>query len=225
MDKAQRLYLWLTAVFVTCLLVADTTGGKLFTFELAGIQVRHSVGQLSFPITFLLTDVLNEFYGAKGARRATFVGFGMVVLAFGLYAAGNALPVAADSFVPQAAFARVFGLSQQLIVASLSAYLVGQLLDIALFARLKRWSHGRHVWLRATGSTAVSQAVDTLIVTMILTAGQRRPGGELWTLAEKLDLALTGYWLKLAIAVALTPCIYLLRWTIRTKLGVQPLPA
>jgi queuosine precursor transporter len=221
MDKGQRLYLWLCAVFVTCLVVADTIGGKFFVYG----PVLHSCGQLSFPVTFLLTDTLNEFYGTKGARRVTVLGLCMTSLAFAIYSVAVAMPIAHDSPIDQRSFATVFGLSQKLILASLTAYLVGQLIDIQLFAVFKRLTRGRFVWLRATGSTLISQAIDTLIISFILNAGTKHQDGTAWSVDDILKFARTGYVLKFFIALALTPLIYLLRWFIRTRIGLQPMPA
>lgn len=228
MDARQRLYVWLTGIFVASLLVADTVGCKLFFVPVFSFGeqhfFKHTAGQLSFPITFLLTDIVNEFYGPKAARRLTVVGLVTTSLAFVIYTIAVALPIAPESSVSQEAFAKVFGLNRQLIVASLSAYLVGQLLDITVFGFLKRMTRGRWVWLRATGSTLVSQAVDTAIVTTIFTWGMTTQDGTPFSLLFKVQLGVTGYVLKFLIALALTPAIYLARWLIRTRLGLQPLP-
>src|SRR5687767_11362609 len=87
----HKIYLWLTGIFLTCLLVADITGSKFFYFDVFTVKLKwigdynfvtHSVGMLSFPITFLLTDLINEFYGKRGARRVTLLAFAMAALAF-----------------------------------------------------------------------------------------------------------------------------------------------
>jgi uncharacterized integral membrane protein (TIGR00697 family) len=222
---APRLYLWLAVVFVTSLVVADTIGCKLFyvpVFTIGGMQFfKHTCGQLSFPITFLLTDIVNEFYGPKATRHLTLLGFAATLLAFGLYFAAVRIPIHPESppsFVTQVEFQKVFGLSQQLIVASLTAYVVGQLFDIFVFGAFKRLTRGRYVWLRATGSTLISQLVDTFVVTTIYFWGSGLP------LEEKVHIGINGYVLKFVVALALTPLIYLLRWTIRTQVGLQPLP-
>jgi len=221
MDAGQRLYLWLSGTFVTCLLVADITGGKLFVVG----PVVHSVGNLAFPVTFVLTDVVNEFYGKKGARRLTFLGLAMAALSFALIFVGRLLPTAPNSPIGASTFDAVFAMSNRLYIASLAAYLVGQLVDIWVFGLFKRLTRGRLVWLRATGSTLISQAVDTVIVTSILFGNTPNQDGSARTFDDLVKLAATGYVLKFGIALALTPIIYLARWSIRTKVGLQPLPA
>jgi uncharacterized integral membrane protein (TIGR00697 family) len=227
-DAAQRLFVWLTALFCVSLVVADTTGGKFFTFDVFAIGsyrfVTHSAGMLSFPVTFLLTDLVNEYYGKRAARLVTLVGLGAALLAFLLIFTARQLPVAAMSPVPQEAFDTVFAMSNRLYVASLTAYLIGQFADIQLFGLLKRMTRGRFVWLRATGSTVVSQMLDSLLVTYILFTGVVQQDGSTMPVGAILVMAATGYVLKFLIALALTPLVYLGRWLIHTRLGLQPLP-
>jgi queuosine precursor transporter len=227
-DARTRVYIWLTAIFVTCLLIADITGSKFFHFGLFTIGsytfVTHSAGMLSFPITFLLTDLVNEYYGKRGARRMTYIGLAMAALAFLLIVAARKLPPASGSPIPQETFEAVFAMSNRLYIASLTAYFFGQLADIFLFGVLKRLTAGRMVWLRATGSTVVSQALDSFLVSTILLYGVARPDGTPWGLPDIMEVAATGYILKFFIAVGLTPVIYLGRRIIHDRFGLQPLP-
>lgn len=233
-DIRTRLYLWLSGFFVTCLLIADITGSKFFHFDLFTLKlpvvgdynfVTHSCGMLSFPITFLLTDLINEYYGKKAARRVTYIGLASAMLAFGLIFAARKIPVASGSPIPQDTFDAVFAMSNRLYIASLTAYLIGQLCDIWLFGVLKRLTGGRFVWIRATGSTVVSQMFDSFLVSSILLYGIVKPDGSTWTMPQILEVATTGYILKFLIAIGLTPFIYLGRWLIRTQLDIPPLPA
>lgn len=228
-DVRTRLFVGLTAVFVTALLVADITGGKFFHLSLFRIGdfefVTHSVGMLSFPVTFLLTDLINEYYGARAARQVTWIGLACAGLSFSLIFLGRKIPVAAESPLPQEVFERVFAMSNRLYIASLTAYLIGQMADIAVFTALKRATGGKLVWLRATGSTVVSQAIDSFFVTTILFYGNPGPDGSVPTMGVILKIAATGYVLKFFLAVGLTPVVYLGRWLIRTRLGMTPLPA
>lgn len=229
LDARQRVYVVLTAVFVTTLLVADITGSKFFyvpLFEIGSFRfVTHSVGMLAFPVTFLLTDLINEYYGARAARQVTYIGLGCAALSFLLILAARMMPVAPESPIPQETFDRVFGMSNRLYIASLTAYLCGQLADIQVFGLLKRLTGGRHVWLRATGSTILSQALDSLLVTWILFAGNAGADGTIPTTPVILRIAATGYVLKFLLALGLTPVIYAGRWILRERFGLQPLPA
>lgn len=197
MNRKQRLYVWLSGVFVSALIVGDLIGGKFF--RVGGLDL--SVGMIPFPLTFVLTDIVNEFYGAEGARRVTFVGLGMAVFVFSVINLALVLPVSPDSPMAQDDFARTFGWSSRLYVASLTAYVVGQLLDISIFRLFVKYVGGRFLWLRATGSTVFSQAVDTLVVNFVLLSGTKSLG---FILAVVKD----SYLVKLGIAVALTPLIY-----------------
>jgi uncharacterized integral membrane protein (TIGR00697 family) len=198
MDRKQRLYVWIVGVFVSALVAGDLIGGKFF--RVAGLDL--SVGMIPFPLTFVLTDIVNEFYGTEGARRITFVGLGMAVFVFSVINLALALPVSPESPMSQELFARAFGWSSRLYVASLVAYVAGQLLDIWLFQVFLRLTGHRFLWLRATGSTVFSQAIDTLVVNFVLLSGRR-------SMEFILTVARNGYVVKLMIAISMTPLIYL----------------
>ena len=107
----------------------------------------------------------------------------------------------------------------------MTAFLLGQFCDIWVFGKLKRATHGRMVWLRATGSTVISQALDSFIVTLVLFWGAVRPeDGAVWTLPQILAIGATGYVLKFLLAIGLTPLIYFGRWFVRVRFGLVPLP-
>lgn len=197
MERRQVVYVWLAGLFVAALIVADLTGGRFF--RVGGVDL--SVGMLAFPITFVLTDVLNEFFGARGARRVTFVGLGAALFAFLVINAALALPVSPESPLDDDTFRTVFGWSRRLYVASLSAYLVGQLADIAIFGALRRLTGERLLWLRATGSTLASQLVDTVVVNAVLLGGTKAPGFIATVIGHS-------YLMKVAIAIGMTPVIY-----------------
>lgn len=230
LDARTRLYLWLTGVFVTSLVLANVIGVKLFRFELTltadwTVPISHTAGMLPFPITFLLTDLLNEYYGKKAARRVTWIAFAMAAFAFVLVWAARALPTLEG--IPGTADARsfetVFGSSSVMYIASILAFLVGSMLDIGIFGMFKRLTGQKFVWLRTTGSTVISQVFDSFVVTWLffqglpLLLGQQTAGFDF-----VLKTAATGYVLKFFIAVALTPGIYLGRWAIRRWFGMTP---
>ncbi|MCC6669856.1 MAG: queuosine precursor transporter [Planctomycetes bacterium] len=230
LDRPQRVYVWLTGLFVTALLVANLTGPKFFHFGAVGVagwtlRLEHSVGMFSFPITFLLTDIVNDYFGAKGARRMTLIGMVMAALTAGLLWLARAAPAApADrTYVPEEMFQQVFGQSSLLFVASLCAYVLGQFCDIFVFGVFKRWSGGRMLWLRATGSTVLSQMVDSLTISFLLGYGSLLASGTGASLGFILETAAKGYALKFLIAIAITPLLYLGHGFVRRVLGLQPL--
>lgn len=196
-ERKQHLYLWLVGLFVAALLTADLVGGRFF--RIGGHDL--SAGMLAFPITFLLTDVVNEFYGPKATRRLTYVGLGAALFAFGIINLALALPVSPESPLSDDAFRSTFGWSMRLYVASLTAYMGGQLIDIAIFSSLRRITQHRLLWLRATGSTLFGQALDTLVVTSVLLQGVKP-----WPFI--IDVARDSYLIKVVVAVALTPVVY-----------------
>lgn len=197
MDRKQRLYVWITAVFVSALIAGDLIGGKFF--RVYGIDL--SVGMIPFPLTFVLTDIVNEFYGKDGARRITFVGLGAAIFVFSCINVALALPVSPESPMPQELFERAFGWSARLYVASLVAYVIGQLLDISIFQLFLRVTGHRWLWLRATGSTVASQMIDSLVVNFVLLSGKK-------PIEFILTAARNGYVVKLVIALCMTPLIY-----------------
>ncbi len=224
LDQRQRLFIFLGAAFTTCLVVGDIIGGKLIEVSLFGFPFTTTVGMVPFPVTFLLTDVLNEFYGKRAARFITMVGFAMAVLAFFIIFVGGAIPIAEFTNDPswggvtEAAFATVFLGSQRMIVASLAAYLIAQFVDIGAFHLIKRSTSGKHLWLRASGSTVVSQLVDTVVITSVAWVGVLP-----WS--KITDIVLSAYALKVCIAVALTPAIYACHAIAERWLGLEPMPA
>ncbi len=220
-DARQKLFIVLAAVFVTCLLVGDIIGGKLIEVPLFGFPFTTTVGMLPFPVTFLLTDVLNEFYGKQAARFVTLLGFSMAVLAFLVIWVAGAIPIAPLALdaswtgVTEAAFSTVFLGSQRMIVASLVAFLIAQFVDIGAFHALKRLTGGRMLWLRATGSTALSQLVDTVAINLVAWIG-------MLPMDKILTIVVSAYGLKLFIAVALTPGIYASHVLVERWIGITP---
>jgi queuosine precursor transporter len=220
-DAKHKLFLSLTTTFCTCLLVGDLIGGKLVSGQILGLTFTTTVGMIPFPVTFLLTDLLNEFYGKRAARLVTYLGFFMALLTFALVLIAAEVPIAELTRAPdwqgvtEASFQNVFVGSLRMLAASLVAYLTAQLVDIAVFAALKRMTQGRRLWLRATGSTVVSQAIDTLVITFVAWSG-------LLPWNEMVRVIFSAYSLKLLIAIGLTPLVYGLHGLIQRQLGIFP---
>ena len=212
-DLKNRVYLVLCATFLTALLIADVTAGKFFRAGTLAI----SVGVIPFPITFVLTDVVNEYYGRRGARLMTAIGGAMLVFAFLMITAARALPVADASPISQASFVAVFGMSWRFFGASLGAFLLGQFADIQAFHLVKRITRSRHLWLRATGSTAISQVVDTVFVNGAALAGTLAAG-------EIVKVTAASYAYKMAVAILLTPVLYFVHDLLTARLGLAAAP-
>jgi uncharacterized integral membrane protein (TIGR00697 family) len=197
LDRKQKFFIWLTAIFVAALITGDFVGGKFWV--LFGHNL--SAGIIPFPLTFVLTDIVNEFYGTQGARRLTYVGLGSAVFVWAVITLALALPASPDSPIPDAVFKSAFGTSARLYVASLTAYMIGQLLDITIFHGLRKLTGHRLLWLRATGSTVLSQAIDSLTVSLVFLVGTR-------PLGFIVGNAANNYVAKLIMALLLTPLIY-----------------
>lgn len=228
----QRLYIWLVTFCASSLIVADIVGVKLFHISLSlpligPFSVEHTAGMLTFPLTFLVTDLLNEYYGKKGARRATFISFSMALYVFVVINIAQAMPyLDAPYNVDKKSFDTIFGSAKMMYIASLAAFIVGSLIDIFLFSALKRLTAGKFLWLRATGSTIVSQAFDSLVVSYIfLGLGKQLTGQAAAEMDKILGYAATGYILKFVIAVCLTPLIYLGHGLMHRYFGLTPVPA
>lgn len=212
LSRRDLLLTVLGAFFVTNAIVAELIGGKLIQ---AGPFVM-SVGVLPWPAVFLATDMINEYYGRRAVRRLTLLTVAMIVYAFVIVFAAMAVPAAGVSPVGDAAFGTVFGLSLWILAGSLCAFAASQLVDVVVFWAVRDRTGGRFLWARATGSTVVSQLIDTFV---ILGIAFWLPG-KLGT-ADFLRLAATNYTYKLAIAIALTPFLYLLHHLIDRYLGAE----
>lgn len=213
MSASTKLYIYLGAVFVSCLILGDVIGGKTIATPLGPI----SVGIIPFPVTFLLTDVVNDFYGRKGARFLTILGFWMAVVAYLVLQISTHLREDPSTYFTQAEFQKIFGGSAQLFVASIVAYLIGQFLDINVFQFWKALTQSKHLWLRATGSTILSQVIDTVTINVIFWR---------WTATKDWEwiFAKVGreYGVKLVVAIALTPVVYAVHGFIVKVLRIEP---
>ena len=222
LSRPQKLYVVCASLFITALVVAEATAGKLFTvielpftlniFGESFNEVIMTAGVIAFPITFIITDLLNEYYGKPGIRFVTYLGMMMIIFEFGIIQVAMSVPTSSISLVTEESFNNVFGISGRIIVGSLVAYLVGQLADISLFHWLRRLTNGKHLWLRATGSTFGSQFLDTLIVLSIAFYG-------LWTIQTILAVTLFNYLYKFIVAILITPVIYGAHWLMDIYLG------
>jgi len=215
-DDARRRYesmfAVLLALFVTFVLLTNTVGVKLFV--IAGMTLPVSI--LWYPLTFLITDVTSEVYGARRARRLVIIGFCMSLALLASSLIGVALP-ASPVYPLQADYAHIFGPVWRLLFASMAAYLLAQLIDVQLFHFWKRRTAGRHLWLRNNGSTIVSQLVDSVTVNLIFL--YRNPTVFDGTLEDLAHIIFAVYLVKVAIALLDTPLCYLGVWFVRRFTG------
>jgi uncharacterized integral membrane protein (TIGR00697 family) len=212
-QKAYRqnmIYLVLTGFFVTNAIIAELIGGKLINVFGATL----SIGVLPWPIVFIATDLINEYFGKKGTRRITLMTTGLIFYVFLLLLGAMSIPAIDGSPIDDASFQRVFGQGMWIIAGSLTAFLLSQLIDVVVFWKFRDLTGGRYLWLRATGSTFVSQLIDTFVVWGIAFWLPGKITTEVY-----LSGALTSYGYKTIVAIAITPVIYLAHAAIDRYLG------
>ena len=236
-DRAVRLFIALAAFFCVNAVLAEFIGVKIFALEdtlgIAPLQwnlfgengsLSFTAGTLLWPVVFILTDTINEFFGKRGVKFISWVAVALIVYGFLFAFAAIALApadwwvtAAQSQGVPdyQKAFAAVFGQGMWTIAGSIVAFLLGQLIDVTVFHRIRSVTGEKYVWLRATGSTAVSQLVDSFVVLYIAFV----IGPQKWPTSLFLAVSTVNYAYKMLAAIALLPLLYLMRQGIRAYLG------
>jgi uncharacterized integral membrane protein (TIGR00697 family) len=239
-DKPTKLFLFMASFFVANALIAECIGGKLFSLELllglepqpfellgeAGLTYTLTCGVLLWPLEFVMTDIVNEYYGPKAVKRISYIAVALISYAFVMFYFAISVPAEQsfwigsqkDAGIPdmQLAFSGIFGQGMWIIVGSLTAFLVSQILDVWVFHRIKRATGERKIWLRATGSTLVSQFVDSFIVLFIAFKI-----GKDWSWQRVLAISLVNYSYKATMALILTPVIYFVESRIDAYLGKE----
>ncbi|HTE12825.1 MAG TPA: queuosine precursor transporter [Chitinophagaceae bacterium] len=236
-DKPTKLFIFFTAFFVANALIAECIGTKIFSLEKLfgfqplnfsllgekGLALSLTCGVLLWPLEFVMTDIVNEYYGPKAVRRISYTAVALISYAFLMFYMAMHVPSAdfwygtgVQDGVPDMskAFNSIFGQGMWIIFGSLTAFLVSQIVDVTIFHRIKRATGEKHVWLRATGSTLVSQLVDSFIVLFIAFKL-----GKGWSMQKVLAIGMVNYAYKFTVAVILTPLIYFIEGRIEKYLG------
>jgi queuosine precursor transporter len=199
-SRRERVFLVLAGIFLTHAILGELIGGKLFTT--AGYVI--SIGVIPWPVVFITTDLVNEYYGPKAVQRLTWLAIALIIYVFVLLFICMQVPAAGISPVDDDSFRTVFGQSMWIIVGSLIAFVISQTLDVKIFVLARKYTAGRMLWLRAVGSTVLSQLIDTFVINSIAFGipGQLAAG-------EVVELSLTNYTYKFLVALATLPLIYL----------------
>lgn len=236
-DKPTKLFIGFTAFFVANALIAECIGGKIFSFEKifgwqpanftlfgqSGLAFSLTCGVLLWPLEFVMTDIVNEYFGPKAVRRISYTAVILISYAFLMFYGAMKIPPAdfwlstkVDQGIPdmQNAFSGIFGQGMWIILGSLTAFLVSQIVDVTVFHRIKKATGEKKVWLRATGSTLVSQLVDSFIVLTIAFKF-----GSNWTWPLVFAVGTMNYIYKFTVAIILTPVIYFVERRIEKYLG------
>ncbi len=236
-DKPTKLFVIFTAFFVANALIAECIGGKIFSLEKSfglppsdftlfgqkGLSFNLTCGVLLWPLEFIMTDIVNEYYGPKAVRRISYTAVALITYGFIMFYFAMGVPPAdfwygtgVQDGIPDMskAFNAVFGQGMWIILGSLVAFLVSQVVDVTVFHKIKRYTGEKKIWLRATGSTLISQLVDSFIVLFIAFKI-----GKDWSWQLVLAICLVNYAYKFTMAILLTPVIYLVESRIEKYVG------
>jgi len=241
LGKKTFLSLLLSCFFITNALIAEFGGVKIFSLEkLLGIaplnlnifgmitDLNMSVGVLIWPVVFIFSDIINEYFGKTGVRRISFITAGMVGYSFIIVLMWTGMPPAdfwmningidnmGRPFDINYAYTTIFRAGLGIIVGSLTAFLVSQLVDAYVFHYFKKLTGHKFLWLRATGSTVVSQVIDSFVILFIAFYFLGN-----WSLEQVFRVGLIQYLYKVSLAILLTPVIYLAHLIIDSYLGKE----
>lgn len=212
-DKRTFVLFILSGFFIANTIVAEMIGSKLISF---GGPFVNGVSLVLWPFVFILTDILNEYYGKEVVRKLTFITVGLIIYVFVVLYIAIQIPSVDFSPVKDKDFQTVFGQSMYMIIASLIAFVTSQLVDSFVFWVVRKRTGSKALWLRATSSTVVSQLIDTFIVQFIAFV---IPG--IWTYNDLLRNASFAYGLKIMIAILLIPLIWILHKALDTYFGEE----
>ena len=240
--KKTNLFLVLAGIFITNALLAEILGVKIFsveqTFGFAPAQIHLfgdfildfnlTAGVILWPVVFITTDIINEYYGKSGVKIISFLTAGLIAFSFliifivtslspaDFWMNVNSKDPSGSSFDVNYAYNLIFRQGMGIIVGSLIAFLIGQLLDVYIFQKLRKYTGPKMIWLRATGSTLVSQFVDSFVVLGIAfyLLGN-------WSFAQVMAVGIINYIYKFSVAILLTPAIYLAHNIIDKYLGKE----
>ncbi len=236
-EKQNLLFLFLGMFFVSNAVLAEFVGVKIFSLEQTlgippvsisifgqdNLSFNLTAGVLLWPVVFIFTDIINEYFGRSGVKLLSFISAGMIAYAYLMVYFSIGL-VPADFWVTRNttagvvnmdhAFNAIFGQGLWIIIGSLIAFLVGQLVDVTVFQWVRKHTGNKWIWARATGSTLISQFIDSFVVLFIAFYF-----GANWSLELVLAIGVVNYIYKLSIAIFLTPILYVLHAVIDGYLG------
>lgn len=240
-NKKNILFIILCGFFITNAVTAEIIGSKIFSLEaVLGLQPAQinilgfkldfnmSAGVLNWPIVFIISDIINEYFGVKGVKLISYITTILIAYTFFVLYGAAALPPA-DFWVDlnktdaegyplniNNAYSIILNSGMGIIIGSIVAFLVGQIVDAYVFKRLRLVTKNKHIWLRATGSTIFSQLIDSFIVIFIAfyLFGN-------WDIKQILAVGSVNYIYKFVVAILVTPLIYLLHYIIDRFLGKE----
>jgi queuosine precursor transporter len=238
-QKKNRLFVILAGIFLTNAIMAELIGVKIFSGEnTLGFQPAHlnimgftmdfnlTAGAVIWPVVFITSDLINEYFGKPGVKRisylaAFFIAYSFIVIFFTIklppaqwWLDANSQDAEGNYFNMDFAFNKILGQGQRIIIGSLAAFLISQLVDVFVFQKLRKLTGQKMLWLRATGSTLVSQFIDSFVVLYIAFFG-------VFSGQQIVAIGITNYIYKFSVAILLTPLIYLGHYLIDRYLGKE----
>ena len=217
MDFKEKLFLFLSGIFLTSLVLANIIGTTKFVIVF-GLTVP--AGVLAYPFTFLATDLICELYGKKRAQALVWVGFAMNFFMLGLMMLGHYLKDASGISGATSTFESVYEFMIGNVIASMIAYLIAQSVDVKLFHFWKNLTKGKHLWLRNNLSTVVSQLADTTAIMTILYMANNL-GTSIQSIGDLVGLIFASYIFKVFVALFDTPLFYIGVWALKDKVSVE----
>lgn len=243
-SKRNILFLSLGAFFIANAIIAEFVGVKIFSLEKTfGFEPMNfmmfdearsfdmTAGVLLWPMVFVMTDIINEYFGRHGVRLFTYIA--VVLISYAFFAVFLSMQTTPSSFWVNKqlnngltidmnqAFNNVFGQGLWIIIGSLIAFLIGQMVDVYIFQLIRKNTGEKHIWLRATGSTLISQFIDSFVVLFIAFYFSKLNTPDQWPFTRVLTIGAVNYVYKFVIAILLTPVLYLVHYLIDTYLGKE----
>ena len=237
-QKGTRLFIILAGFFITNAILAEFIGMKIFSFEnTLGISpfewnifghngsLMLSAGVLIWPVVFIMTDIINEYYGKRGVKMLSYMTAGLI--SFGFVVVYMSIQLApADFWITdftesgvedmQVAFSAVYGQGLYIIVGSIVAFLLGQIVDAFIFQKVRSVTSEKSIWIRATVSTIVSQLLDSFLVLYIAFVI-----GNDWTTSLWLAVGTVNFSYKVFMAILMLPLLYIIHGAIDRYLGKE----
>ena len=227
--KINNIFFILSGFFITNAILAEILGTKIFEIDLF-LNFNLSVGVIIWPVVFIGTDIINEYFGKKGVKKLSYFTILLILYVFliifistkltpaGFWLEVNKIDNLGNQFNINYAYNLIFLQSSGIIFGSILAFLVAQLLDVVVFQKIKKFTGEKFIWLRATGSTIISQLIDSFLV-IYIAFYLLAPEEKAWNLGEVYTVGKDNYFFKFMVAIMITPLIYLGHYIIDQYLG------
>ena len=228
-NKRNNIFFILSGIFITNAIIAEILGTKIFEFDFI-LNFNMSVGVIIWPVVFITTDIINEYFGKKGIKKISYFTILLIIYVFIIIYMStkltpnnywlniNSVDNHGNPFNIDYAYNIIFLQSTGIIIGSIIAFLIAQILDVMVFHKLKRMTKGKFIWLRATGSTLISQFIDSFVV-LFIAFYLLAPNDKVWSLSQVFSVGFDNYTFKFIIAILITPLIYLAHYLIDNYMG------